>query len=136
MRHVVETSSLPVFPVGPAGSRALIFNGGSHEFAGVSLMLAELQPGEGPARHRHDYDEAFVIAEGRATFTIDEEVTEAGPGQVVLVPAGVPHAFANAGEGLLRVTAIHVAPKVSIEWLDPPWMPDGAGPGGRPGGAA
>jgi mannose-6-phosphate isomerase-like protein (cupin superfamily) len=123
MQYVVDVGELPVFPVGPAGSQASIFNGAQHEFAGASLMLAELQPGEGPARHRHAYGELFVIVAGTARFTIDSEEVEARPGQVVLVPAGVPHAFVNAGSDVLRLTAVHVAPRVEIEWLDAPWMP-------------
>ena len=123
MGHIVERDDLGVFPVGPLGSRALIFNGGQHDFGGVSLMLAELQPGEGPALHRHDYDEAFTISEGKASFTIGDEVFEADSGQLVLVPAGIPHSFVNAGSDLLRLTAVHVAPKVDIEWLEKPWMP-------------
>jgi mannose-6-phosphate isomerase-like protein (cupin superfamily) len=122
-RHLIERDGMPVFPVGPAGSRASIFNGGAHAFPGVSLMLAELQPGEGPALHRHAYDEAFTIGEGLAAFTIDGVVVEAGPGDVVVVPAAVPHSFLNAGTEVLRLTAVHVAPKVEIEWLEPPWMP-------------
>lgn len=123
MKHVVEHGELMVFPVGPLGSRALILNGVQHAFAGVSLMLAELQPGEGPALHRHDYDEAFTISAGQASFTIGDEVIEADSGRVVLVPAGVPHSFVNAGSEVLRLTAIHVAPRVQIEWLEKPWMP-------------
>jgi mannose-6-phosphate isomerase-like protein (cupin superfamily) len=86
-------------------------------------MLAELQPGEGPALHRHDYDEAFTISEGKASFTIGAEVFEADSRQLVLVPAGIPHSFVNAGSEVLRLTAIHVAPQVQIEWLEKPWMP-------------
>lgn len=123
MKHLIEPDRMPVFPVGPEDSRAFIFNGAMHDFAGVSLMLAELHPGEGPALHRHAYDEAFTISQGHASFTIDGTVVEADPGQVVLIPAGVPHSFVNAGAGLLKLTAIHVAPKVEIEWLEPPWMP-------------
>jgi quercetin dioxygenase-like cupin family protein len=123
VKHVIETGELPVFPVGPDGSRAFILHGAHHQFPGVSLMLAELQPGEGPARHRHTYDEAFTIGQGRAAFTIDEAVIEAGPGHVVLVPAGIPHSFINAGTDLLTITAIHVSPSVEIEWLEAPWMP-------------
>lgn len=123
MTYLIERNEMPVFPVGPAGSRASIVHGAAHGFAGVSLMLAELQPGEGPALHRHTYDEAFTINEGHAAFTIDGTVVEADPGDVVLVPAGVPHAFVNAGVDVLRLTAVHVAPKVEIEWLEPPWMP-------------
>ncbi len=124
MKHVVDRDSLPLFPVGPLGSNAAILNGGQYEFPGVSLMRAELQPGEGPALHRHDYNEVFAIAQGRVSFTIGDIVVEADQDQVVLVPAGIPHSFRNAGTDVLRLTAIHVAPRVEIEWLEKPWMPD------------
>ncbi len=120
MRHAVSRDDLPRFEVGPKGSYARILNGEQHELPSVSLMLAELQPGEGPAWHRHAYDEVFSIAEGEATFIIGDETVTADYGQVVLVPAGVPHRFENSGEGILKLTAVHVAPKVLIEWLDEP----------------
>jgi mannose-6-phosphate isomerase-like protein (cupin superfamily) len=118
MRYAVPRDELPRFDVGPAGSYARILNGAQHELPSVSLMLAELQPGEGPAWHRHAYDEVFSIAEGEAMFTIGEETVTVDYGQVVLVPAGVPHRFENSGAGTLRLTAVHVAPNVIIEWLD------------------
>jgi mannose-6-phosphate isomerase-like protein (cupin superfamily) len=124
MEPVIDASMLPVLPIGPLGSVARIMHGLLHGFPGMSLMLATLQPGEGPVMHRHPYDEAFVIGEGRARFMIDGEAREASGGQVVLVPAGAQHAFANVGEGVLRMTAIHVGPRVEIEWLEAPW--DGA----------
>jgi mannose-6-phosphate isomerase-like protein (cupin superfamily) len=120
MRYAVSRDDLPRFEVGPAGSYARILNGAQHELPSVSLMLAELQPGEGPAWHRHDYDEVFSIAEGEATFTIDAETVVADYGRVVLVPAGIPHRFENSGAGVLKLTAVHLAPKVDIEWLDEP----------------
>src|SRR5690606_13552604 len=97
--------------------------GMQHGFPETSLMLGRLLPGEGPAMHRHPYGEAFVISEGRARFTIDGESFEAGPGQIVMVPSGVPHDFVNAGTDVLRIVAVHVAPKVEIEWIEQPWMP-------------
>lgn len=123
MEFVTEIDDLPVFPVGPEGSRASIFNGAQHGLGDASLMLAELQPGEGPALHRHTYDEAFVISQGQVAFTIGSEVVEAGPGQVVVVPAGTPHAFVAIGPDIVRLTAIHVASKVEIEWIEQPWAP-------------
>ena len=120
MRHAVSREELPRFEVGPKGSHARIFNGAQHELPSVSLMLAELQPGEGPAWHRHDYDEVFSIFEGEATFTIGEETIVADYGQVVLAQARVPHRFENSGDGVLKLTAVHVAPNVAIEWLDEP----------------
>ncbi len=118
MRYAVSRAGLPRFDVGPAGSYAHILHGTQHELPSVSLMLAEIQPGEGPRWHRHDYDEVFVISEGQATYTIGDEVITADTGTVMLVPAGVPHRFVNSGEGLLRQTAVHMAPRVAIEWLE------------------
>ena len=120
MPYRVPTADLPRFDVGPAGSFARILNGAQHELPGMSLMLAELQPGEGPGLHRHTYDEVFVISEGKATYTIGDETVVADAGSVVIAPAGVPHKFVNSGSGLLRQTAIHLAPKVEIEWLEAP----------------
>lgn len=120
MPYTVATNDLPRFDVGPAGSYARIFNGAQHDFPTVSLMIAEIQPGEGPAWHRHVYDEVFVISEGEATYTIGNEVITADKGMVVFVPADVPHTYVNSGPGILRQTAVHVAPNIQIEWLDAP----------------
>ena len=120
MELVVSADSLQVMTVGPAGSVARMFHGEQHDVPSVSLMLGYLQPGEGPPWHRHHYDEIFVIDEGSAQFTIGEEVVDSSVGQIVIARAGVPHAFVNSGRSILRVTAIHVAPRVAIEWLDLP----------------
>jgi quercetin dioxygenase-like cupin family protein len=120
MQYQVPRDTLPRFDVGPAGSYARMLNGAQHEMPSVSLMLAEILPGEGPSWHRHSYDEVFTISEGEATFTIGHDVITADRGSVVLVPAGVPHMFVNNSDGVLRLTAVHVAPRVVIEWLDAP----------------
>jgi len=46
------------------------------------------------------------------------ETLEVGPGELVVVPAGVPHGFTNTGDGPLRQVDIHVSPSFSTEWLD------------------
>ena len=42
---------------------------------------------------------------------------EAGPGDIVVVPAGMPHGFVNSGEGQLRQIDIHLSPRYVTEWL-------------------
>lgn len=93
-------------------------NANEHGLETISLMLGEVQPGDGPRLHRHDYEEVFVVAEGRGSFVIGDEEIDAGPGDIVLVPAGVPHRFSNPGDSVLRVTAVHGAATVAIEWLE------------------
>lgn len=74
------------------------FRGGEHGLS-VCLLVADFPPGQGPRLHRHPYEEVFVVQEGWATFTADGETLEATVGQVVVVSAGIPHKFVNAGEG-------------------------------------
>ena len=120
MESIVSTDTLPKMGVGPAGSFATFFHGDHHDVKDVSLMLGELQPGEGPPLHRHSYDELFVIHEGIARFTINGNTFVATTGQIVVARSGEPHSFQNSGASLLKVTAIHAAPKVVIEWVEAP----------------
>jgi len=59
-----------------------------------------------------------VVQEGTVTFTAGEEVIEARGGQVVMVPAGVPHKFVNSGAGRLRQIDIHASERFVTEWLE------------------
>lgn len=128
MNYLISPGQMPIFPVGPRGSFARVFNGDQHGFPSVSLMMSELQPGEGPSLHRHEYGEIFVVEEGTGTFQIGETTVTATQGDVVLIPDGTPHAFRNSGEGILRLTAIHAASRVAIEWMEsPPSEDPGAG---------
>jgi mannose-6-phosphate isomerase-like protein (cupin superfamily) len=101
----------------------LPFVGMSHEFVGenhgvnISFFLVEAPPGRGPELHRHDYDEVIVVQEGRAVVTAGGEEREIKSGDIVVVPAGTPHKFVNAGDTVLRQIDIHASPKFVTEWL-------------------
>jgi quercetin dioxygenase-like cupin family protein len=87
-------------------SGAVRFEG--HEYgAGVSC---------GPGLHRHPYDETFVIVEGAATFTVDDETIEAAAGTIVVVPAGAAHKFVAGRDGLRSVN-IHASDRMVQEDL-------------------
>jgi mannose-6-phosphate isomerase-like protein (cupin superfamily) len=88
-----------------------LFQGGAYGGVPISFFWEQLTPGEGPRLHFHPYDEIFIILEGRATFTVGENTLEVDAGNVVIGPAGVPHTFTNAGEGILRTVNIHPSPK-------------------------
>lgn len=74
------------------------------------LAYGNDKPGEGPGLHVHPYDETFIVISGRARFFVGEEVIEAGTGEVVLGPAGIPHRFENIGPGRLETIDIHHSP--------------------------
>ena len=82
-------------------------------------MVVHAPPGTGQKLHKkHPYEEVFVVQEGTVTFTTGEEVIEAGAGQVVVVPVGVPHKFVNSGTGPLRQVDIHASDRFITEWLE------------------
>jgi mannose-6-phosphate isomerase-like protein (cupin superfamily) len=93
------------------------FVGKDHD-SGLSIILVEAEPGNGPRLHRHEYEEVFVVHEGEVTFSVGEAQVQAGPGDVAVAPAGIPHGFVNSGGEPLRMTAIHHSPEFATEWLE------------------
>ena len=84
---------------------------------GISIILVDARPGRGPALHKHQYEEVFIVEEGQATFTAGDEEREVRGGEIVIVPPDTPHGFVNSGDGPLRQIAIHVSPRFVTKWL-------------------
>lgn len=100
---------------------------GTREFQGylfddtkVSFILVDMLPGDGPRLHSHPYEEVFIVQEGRVTFTIDSTLVEAQAGQIIIVPANMPHKFVNTGKTVLRQVDIHVSTRFITDWLEEP----------------
>lgn len=91
----------------PHGKISHRFEGYRHGDANVSFFLVDCPPGSGAGLHKHPYEEVFIVQEGEATFTVGDDTVEARAGQIVVVPAGVPHKFVNSGTGPLRQVDIH-----------------------------
>jgi quercetin dioxygenase-like cupin family protein len=54
---------------------------------------------DGPIQHRHSqHDEGFYVVSGTARFTVGATTYDAPAGTLVMVPPGVPHAFANPSD--------------------------------------
>ena len=110
--RVLKRSDLPHSEI------AYELEGDDYGALGASVIVVDAPPGSGPKLHNHPYAEVFVLLEGRATFTAGDDVIEAVGGQVVLVPAGVPHKFVNSGTGPLRQGDIHPSGQFITEWLE------------------
>jgi len=76
------------------------------------------KPGGGPRLHVHPYPEIFIVTRGRAMFTLGDDVLEAEAGQIIVVPANVPHKFANLGPGLHEGIHIHQSKRFETTWLE------------------
>jgi mannose-6-phosphate isomerase-like protein (cupin superfamily) len=69
------------------------------------------------AGHVHPkQEERFEIHEGRVGFRLGRKTIEAGPGEVVVVPAGTAHKFWNAGDTDARFVT-EVRPALGFERL-------------------
>lgn len=57
--------------------------------------------------HTHERDDEYsLVLAGRVGAQVGEEVVDAGPGDLVRKPRGVPHAFWNAGDEEARLLEI------------------------------
>lgn len=101
----------------PGSERASRFEGREHG-ATVSFFLSRHAPGEGPKLHRHPYEETFIMQEGTVEFTVDGETIGAGPGDIVVVPAGAAHRFVNTGDERIRQVSIHASDHMIQEDLE------------------
>ena len=85
------------------------------EYLEIELRLAT--DGKVPGTHVHpEQEERFEVLAGRMSFRMGLKTIDAGPGEVVTVPAGKAHKFANAGDGE-AVARVTVTPALRMEDL-------------------
>jgi mannose-6-phosphate isomerase-like protein (cupin superfamily) len=110
--HVIRSAELA-----PESGRTVTFEGEPYG-AGISFFHVHNGPGEGPRLHRHPYPETWIVRSGRVIFRAGTEEIEAGPGDVVVAEAGMPHGFLNPGPERLELVCIHAAERMIQEWLE------------------
>jgi quercetin dioxygenase-like cupin family protein len=80
------------------------------EQSGGSVTMFEFDVPAGtvlPAAHSHDgYEETLYGLDGVLTWTVDGRQVEIGPGEVLVIPRGVVHAFANPSDVDARALAV------------------------------
>ena len=102
----------------PRDGNTYEFEGLDYEDSEVSFIWVDMPPGGIVRLHKHPYKEIFIIQEGVSTFTVDTTILEAVAGQIIIVPADVPHKFANNGDGQLKQIDIHVNREFITDWLE------------------
>jgi quercetin dioxygenase-like cupin family protein len=69
------------------------------------------EPGQAQPVHTHaGADKFYFVVSGKARFTVGDDTSEAGPGDLILAPAGVPHGVAEARERTVLLVGIAPAP--------------------------
>ncbi len=94
------------------------FEGFRHEDTEVSFIWVDMPPGGSVRLHKHPYKEIFIIQDGTATFTVGPAAIEAHAGQIIIVPADMPHKFVNTGNQQLKQVDIHVNKQFITYWLE------------------
>lgn len=94
------------------------FEGFRYQDTEVSFIWVDMPPGGTIRLHKHPYKEIFIIQEGVATFTVDSATLEAYAGQIIIVPAEVPHKFKNSSDKQLRQIDIHINKQFITFWLE------------------
>jgi len=102
----------------PPGWESGKFQGFEHG-AGVSFFVVHVSTGNGPDKHRHPYEETFVILDGMIEFIVAGETHMIEGGKTAIVPANTWHEFKNRSERPALTVNIHPVPKIIQEdWVD------------------
>jgi quercetin dioxygenase-like cupin family protein len=87
------------------------FEGAGHG-SSVSFFVVRNRPGDGADKHRHPYDETFVVI-------VDDEPRMLAAGTIAVVPAGAWHEFKNRSHDTSLMVNIHASPRIIQEnWAD------------------
>jgi mannose-6-phosphate isomerase-like protein (cupin superfamily) len=93
------------------------FIGTDHDGVAITFLLVDAEPGRGARLHKHPYDEVIIVLEGRASLDDGAGTHDVVAGDIVVIPAGQPHAFVSTGDTRLRQIDIHAASQFETEWL-------------------
>lgn len=99
MTHFIrKADAVPAEPVaaGKGTVREVLI--GATEGPNFQLRRFRMEPGGGMPRHTNTVEHEQFVLRGRGRIELGDEVHEVGPGDVVFIPAGVPHSYASIGE--------------------------------------
>lgn len=107
--NIIDIDSLK-----PSGGGAARFEGVNHG-ASASFFVVTSAPGKGAQRHRHPYDETFVILDGPIEVIVEGVTQLVEGGKIVVIPANSWHEFTNRSDHPALMVNIHPSPKMIQE---------------------
>ena len=99
----------------PPDQDVATFQGVKHG-ANVSFFIVRFSSGKGPRKHRHPYEETFIILEGEIEAIVDGETMILRENNIVIIPAGTWHEFKNRSEKQVFMVNIHPVPEMITDW--------------------
>jgi quercetin dioxygenase-like cupin family protein len=95
LKHVDQVPAERV-AAGTATTRQVLI--GPDEAPNFALRRFVIQPGGGMPRHTNTVEHEQYVLSGRASIVIGDQVLEARTGDVVFIPAGMPHSYRVEGD--------------------------------------
>jgi quercetin dioxygenase-like cupin family protein len=99
---VLDPSELIAYQDGSVVSRMLVFKPTG------TITLFAFDAGEGLSEHTAPYDAIVTIIDGEAEITIAGKEFHVNKGQMIIMPANVPHALSALKRFKMMLTMIHV----------------------------
>ncbi len=65
---------------------------------GTTLAWTSLEPGHQPRPHSHPHEQVVYVVSGHLLFTVGDEQTKVGPGDMLVVPPNVEHWAETIGD--------------------------------------
>ena len=93
--------------------------------AGLAVWEVHMEPGASGPPHRFDVEQVWTVLAGAATVELDGEEHEVGPGDSVVMPAGVPRRIHAGSDGVTTVVAAPAGARATAAGADPvlpPWI--------------
>jgi quercetin dioxygenase-like cupin family protein len=84
----------------------------------ITLAVMELDPGLAMPEHQHPNEQVGVVIRGEFTFTIGGETRLRRPGDMWVIPPGVPHSVVQAG--VAGCTLVETFSPPRGDWDDKP----------------
>jgi mannose-6-phosphate isomerase-like protein (cupin superfamily) len=76
------------------------------------------EPGLGAPTHLHAVEEVLYVLDGSADVWIEDKHATLTSGQLIIVPAGRKHGFANKGTTTLHIQSTLAAPVFEAAYVD------------------
>jgi quercetin dioxygenase-like cupin family protein len=91
-----DTVPAEVVKAGTGTTRQVLI--GPDEAPNFALRRFIMQPGGGMPRHTNTVEHEQYVLRGRASITLGDRHLSVSAGDVVFIPAGVPHSYQAAGD--------------------------------------
>ena len=86
----------------------------------ITCVKTPPRSGSPEGLHTHEVDQIFYVLEGVMSIEVEGRTREAGPGSLIVFPAGVPHRNWNAGqEATVHLSIAAPLPREGVPFATP-----------------